>query len=191
MPPAGGPDPTNNAPLATLITSARKQRFPKSSIDNAIARGQGRSLRGAPLESITLETMLPGGVAAIIECETDSRIKTMTDIRTMIKKVEGGGAAPTLHLFDKKGRVVLGNEGGLGEEEVMDLAIEAGAEDVEFGQGEEVEVWCEPRETSKVGKGMGGKGLRFERAEIVWVAREETKVEGPEDAEVLDRLIGM
>ena len=126
----------------------------------------------------------------IIECQTDSKAKTLADVRSIIHKAEGT-ATPTQHLFEKKGRVLFENPEGLTEEDILESAIEAGAEDVEVKDDQEIEMWCEPRDTSRISKGMLDTGLKCRTAEIVWVAREDMKVPAPEDGEALEKVIGM
>ena len=201
----GGPDPKLNPALANLLASAKKSGFPKQLIEAAIARGQGVSPTGGALENITIEALLPSGsstVAAIIECQTDSARRTLFEVRTLVKK-HGGTVGPTSHLFEKKGRVsfeIPGGKDGLGEEDIFDKAVEAGAEDVKFTEAEtqegegkwlrKFEVICEPRETNGVADGIETScKIKRQDEEIVWLPKEETKVEG-QAGDGLDTFIG-
>ncbi|KAL8787973.1 MAG: hypothetical protein Q9195_007517 [Heterodermia aff. obscurata] len=172
-----GPDPTSNPRLAPLITAAKKSGLPKSSIDGAIARAAGKSLSGAALEHLTIEAMLPPSVAAIIECQTDNRLRTLADIRFLVKEF-GGTVTPTEHLFERMGRVVVHCEVGMSAEDMFDVAIEAGATDVEEGDVGEFVLTTEPQETAAVAERMGKvDGLRVLSSEIVWAPKEEWRVE--------------
>ncbi|TKA71829.1 hypothetical protein B0A49_06172, partial [Cryomyces minteri] len=99
-----GPDPNINPRLAHAIATAKKSGFAKASIEAAIARGQGVSASGAKLESLTIEAILPPSVAVVIDCETDNKLRTLADVRLLIKHYEGN-VTPTNYLFAKKGRI--------------------------------------------------------------------------------------
>lgn len=167
--------------------------FPAHSIQAAISRGQGVTASGAALEGLTVEAIVPLGqnqVAVIVECQTDSKARTLSELRMAVKD-EGGSVSGVGHLFEKRGRIVLsigGLESGMGEEEVFDMCVEAGATDVRFhpvdsaGMGErfEAEVFTEPNETSAVAKQVGEMGsqrLSVEKVEVIWDAKEELQVD--------------
>lgn len=176
--------------------------FPAHSIQAAIARGQGVTASGAALEGLTVEAIVPLGqnqVAVIVECQTDSKARTLSEVRMAVKD-EGGSVSAVGHLFEKKGRIVL-SIGGLGSEieegEVFDMCVEAGATDVKFhpfdlvGMGErlEAEVFTEPTETSAVAKQVGEIGsqrLSVEKVEVIWDAKEESQVDVGDAAGELD-----
>lgn len=188
--PAGGPDPQVNPRLAALIAAANKAGFPKVSVENAIARGQGVSLSGAALEAVTIEAMLPPSVALIIECQTDSRLRTLGDIRVMIKDA-GGTVTPTNHLFEKKGKIVLKNSRELKEEDLFDQAIEAGATDIRMGDDGNIEVFTEANQTMAVAKDLSGAlDLEVQSSDVVWDPKEDTMVD-MENADILNNFIGM
>ena len=171
-----GPDPTLNSRLAEVIALAKKESFPKDRIEAAIARGQGKSVNGAALESVTVEAVLPGNVAAIIECETDNRLRTLTAVRLAVKTADGR-EGPSSYLFSKRGKLVFEPKDGVGEEEVLDAALEAGATDVEEDDGAIV-VYTEPVDTKSVGEAVtSALSLDVKSSEIIWSANEDTKVD--------------
>lgn len=171
-----GPDPSLNSRLAEVITKAKKEGFAKASIESAIARGQGKSTSGANLEYVTIEGILPNNVAVIVECETDSRLRTLATMRLVMKEA-GGSTTPAAYLFEKRGRIVFEKQGGVGVEEALDAALEAGALDVEEGEEGEVVVFTEPGDTKAVGEAMrAALGLEITTSEIVWSPNEDTKV---------------
>ncbi|KAI4791138.1 YebC-like protein, partial [Aureobasidium sp. EXF-8845] len=130
-----GGDPNFNPRLADLIVKANRAGFAKASIEAAVARGQGKSVNGAALETVTIEAMLPNNVGVVIDCETDSRLRTLADLRVIVKQ-HGGNATPTGYLFTKKGRIIFANKDGVGVDDVFEPALEAGALDVdEDGEG--------------------------------------------------------
>ena len=171
-----GPDPQLNSRLADIVTKAKKLGFPKASIDNAIARGQGVSPSGATLDTVTIEAMLPSSVAVIVECQTDSKLRTLADIRQILKD-NGGIATPTSHLFERKGKVVLEKTSSAGETEVFDRAVEAGAVDVDHDEEGNIVITTEPNETSAVGNALAQSlGNKVRSSEVIWKPKEEVMV---------------
>lgn len=171
-----GPDPAANPRLTDLITKAKREGFAKQSIEAAIARGQGKSSSGESLEGLSVEAMMPGNVGVIVEAETSSRLRTLATIKLAIKEA-GGVATPTQYLFQKRGRVVFEAKEGVGVDEVLEAAIEAGAEDVDEGEGGSVVVTTQPEDTKAVGDAVSrALELQIGRSEIAWVPNEETMV---------------
>ncbi|CAK4034382.1 related to yfcA [Lecanosticta acicola] len=174
-----GPDPNMNPRLADLITKAKREGFAKASIEAAIARGQGRSSTGASLEGVTVEGILPGNVAVIVECETDNKPRTLADVRLAIKD-NGGSSTPTSYLFAKKGRIVFEKKEGVGSDEVLEPALEAGAIDVTEDEDGRVVVWTELGDTRAVGDAVSkALDLQVSSSEFIWDPNEDTKVEVP------------
>ncbi|KAK1971193.1 YebC-like protein [Colletotrichum sublineola] len=183
---------TDNPQLATAVANAKKDGVPKNVIESAIARGQGRTASGASLEALTLEAILPPGVALIIEAETESKARSLQDLKVLIKKHKGAANTATF-FFTRLGRVVFeAKEGGPGIDDIMDDAIEAGAEDLEADDEGNLVVWTQPNMTNAVANGVGPKfGLKLLDSDIIWSANEDTKVklnEGPE-ASTLGELL--
>ena len=175
-----GPDPSLNTRLADLITKAKREGFAKTSIEAAVARGQGRSTSGATLESVTIEGILPGNVAVIVECETDNKLRTLADVRLVLKEA-GGSVTPSAYLFQKKGRIVFEAKEGVGVEEALEPALEAGAVDVEEGEEGRIVVFTEPGDTRAVGEALNKTlGLQIAASEILWEANEDTSIGVPD-----------
>ena len=184
-----GPDPQHNSRLATIVTAAKKQGFPKLSIENAIARGQGRSLTGAALESLTVEAMIPPSIAMIVECETDSKRRTLSDLKLAIKE-SSGTMTPTSHMFDRRGKIVFEGSVGVGEEEIFDQAVDAGALDVQIGEGGEVVVYAESSYTTAVADTFAASsGFKLKSLDIVWEPKEDMMVDVA-SPEALDGFLG-
>ena len=114
----------------------------KATMESAIAKGQGVSTSGAPLEPLTIEAMLPSSVAAVIECLTDMRARALQDVRYLVKKA-GGIATPTSYLFEKKGKVTFEGQPGLNPDDYLEQAIEAGATDVGAGEDGRLVIFTE------------------------------------------------
>ncbi|CAL8583189.1 hypothetical protein XPA_008822 [Xanthoria parietina] len=183
-----GGDPASNSELSTLVAQAKKSGFPKDLIERAIAKGEGLSLSGDPLQTITVEAMLPPSVSAIIECQTDNKKRTLEDLRLLLKGA-GGMITPTSHLFDRKGHIVLESKGELEEEQIMEHVIEAGALDMELGKDRRsLSVYTNPNETACIARSLSASlGLNMGSSEIIWVARPESVVD-MEEAEEEPRL---
>ncbi|KAF1967360.1 YebC-like protein [Bimuria novae-zelandiae CBS 107.79] len=182
-----GPDPNMNPRLALALTTAKKAQIPKATIEAAIARGQGLSTSGAALENVVLETMLPGSVAAVIECQTDNKLRTLADLRLMIK--ETGGTVSTVgYMFEKKGRIILQKKDGVGADEVLEPAIEAGAEDVQDLDDGRVVLYTDPSDTKTIGETVAkAMGMEIAESEIIYDPNEDTMVP-LDDAEVAAKL---
>lgn len=166
--------------------------FPKASIEAAIARGQGLSTSGVALEPVTLEAMLPPSIALIIDIETDNRKRTLPDLRLIIKN-HGGTVTPTGYLFTKRGRVVFEkDEKGLGTDEVLDDAIDAGAEDVQLDDDGNIVVWTEPSGVAVAAKKLGdGLDLKVKSVDLIWHPNRDTlaPIESKETMKTLEGLI--
>ena len=168
-----------NPRLADVVAKAKKIGFPKASIESAIARGQGVSPSGAALESLTVEAMVPPSVSVIVECQTDSKLRTLSDVRLAIKDA-GGTVTPTNHMFERIGRIVLRNPRDLDETEIFDRAIEAGAIDVETQEDGAVVVSTDSSETTAVADALRrSTDLEVESVDIVWDPKEDMMVDVP------------
>lgn len=144
-------------------------------MDAAIARGQGVSSTGAALENLTLEAIMPPSIALVVEVETDNRLRALADLRFVIK-TNGGTVTPTSYLFKKRGIVVFEkDERGLGVDEVLDEAIEAGAEDVEMDDDGNLILWTDPSGTTGAADAMKKSlDLKVQSSEIIWAPNDET-----------------
>ncbi|KAL8933714.1 MAG: hypothetical protein Q9211_005631 [Gyalolechia sp. 1 TL-2023] len=171
----------DNAELSTLVAQAKKAGLPKEIIERAIAKGRGVSLSGLALETVTLEVMLPPSVSAIIECQTDNKNRTLSDLRLLVKNM-GGTVTPTSHAFERRGRIILESEGQIEEEKVMDHVLELGALDMEVEEHQSsVSVYTEPSQTASIARSLAGSlGLKIRSYEIVWVPRPESRVQKDE-----------
>src|SRR4051812_39512229 len=110
-------------------------------MEAAVARGQGKSSTGAILDNLMLEVIMPPSVAMIIDVETDNRARSLMDLRLLIKN-HGGTVTPTSYLFKKKGRLAFEADARkLSADDILDEAIEAGAEDVESDEDGSLIIW--------------------------------------------------
>lgn len=186
-----GPDPKFNPRLTLALSNAKRASIPKTVIEAAIARGQGLSVTGQALESVTIEAMLPGSVAAVVECQTDQKARVLQDVRYLIKN-GGGTVTPTTFLFEKKGRVVMEKKDGLHADDFLDQAIEAGAVDLNTDDKGRLVVFTDPSETKAVGEAFAKlSGLTIEELEIFWDPNKDTLVEVQDEstAKALEDLL--
>jgi len=127
----GGGDPGGNPRLKAAIGAARAQSMPSDNIDRAIKRGTGELDPGATLEEMTYEGYAPGGVAVMIEVATDNKNRTAQDLRLIFSKNHGNLASSgsVAYLFKRKGQITIPRE-SVGEDRLLELALNAGADDV-------------------------------------------------------------
>ncbi|KAJ6092254.1 hypothetical protein N7467_004223 [Penicillium canescens] len=179
-----GPDPKYNPRLTLALSNAKRASIPKIIIEAAILRGQGLSVSGQALENVTIEAMLPGSVAAVVECQTDQKARVLQDVRYMIKD-NGGIVTPTTYLFEKKGRVAMEKKDGTNPDDYLDQAIEAGAADITTDDKGRLVVFTDPSETKSVGETFAKlSGLSIEELEIFWDPNRDTMVEVQDEEQV-------
>jgi transcriptional/translational regulatory protein YebC/TACO1 len=178
-----GPDPNSNPRLAQAIANAKKGGMPKSTIDAAVARGQGLSSSGATLENVIFEAVFPPGIGVVIDFQTDSKARTMMEIRHLIK-IHQGSNTPTGYLFERRGRILLPKNGSMTEEQILEASLEAGALDI-GESSDNIAVYTEAVDTKAVAKALADKlGADIKEAEIVWDPNEDTKVSVDSDDEL-------
>ncbi|KAF1844911.1 YebC-like protein [Cucurbitaria berberidis CBS 394.84] len=171
-----GPNPDLNPRLALAIATAKKSAVPKTSIEAAVARGQGLSASGAALESLVLEAILPPSVATIIECQTDNKLRALAELRLLVKEA-GGNVSPVGYMFEKKGRIIFRLKENMGVDEVLEPALEAGVLDVIEDEEGRVVLFTEPAQTSTTAEALAKElGMEIEESEIVYDPNEDTKV---------------
>ncbi|GAB7353425.1 hypothetical protein MBLNU459_g3896t1 [Dothideomycetes sp. NU459] len=181
-----GADLNANPRLVDLIQDAKSAGFPKANIEAAIARGQGRSLSGASLEAVTVEAILPQNVAVVIDCETDNKLRTLQDVRLIVKS-SGGNITPTSYLFTRKGRTVFAKKDDVGVDDVFDPALEAGALDVIEDAEGRVVVFTEPNETKATGETLSASlQLDIASSDIIWDPNHDTRVPLDDESAVHD-----
>lgn len=183
----GGADPAGNLRLKLALQKARENNIPKENIQRAIQKGIG-TLEGSAYEELTYEGYGPGGVAVLLEIMTDNRNRTAADIRHIFSKHGGnlGEAGCVSWMFSKKGLITLDKQVGT-EEELMLLALEAGAEDFK-GDEEEYEIITAPEDLEKVLNALQKQQIPVVRAEVTMLPQSYVHLEG-EDAGKMMRLI--
>ncbi len=166
----GGSDPDGNPRLRSAIASAKAENMPKDNVERAIKKGAGE-LEGEIYEEILYEGYGPGGVAVLVECMTDNRNRTVADVRSFFSKSGGnlGESGCVSWMFDKKGSILIEKD-KVDEEKLMDLALEAGAEDV-VDEDDIFQVLTEPDDFNAVRESLEADGLEFIEAKISMVPK--------------------
>ena len=185
----GGPDPTQNPRLGRAIEKARAANMPKDNIDRAIKKAAGEK-DGAEYLELVYEGYGPGGVALMICCLTDNRNRTAPDIKFLLEKRGGnlGAQGSVSFLFDMRSVFVVDCD-DKEEEELMDEALEAGAEDVVLDDGVAT-FYGDATEFIELKTGLEAAGYaEFISAEISYVPQTRMALESPEDAKKIQRII--
>ena len=185
----GGGDPDGNPRLRSAIATARSENMPKDNIIRAIKKGTGE-LEGEVYDEILYEGYGPGGVAVLVECMTDNRNRTVADVRHFFAKSNGnlGESGCVAWMFDKKGMLLV-DKTTTSEEELMDLAIEAGAEDV-VEEEEHFQVLTAPEDFDEVRESLEKAGVTFVEASITMIPQNIVEVTEEKPAKALLKLLG-
>jgi len=173
----GGGDPDSNFRLVLAIEKARAGNMPKDNIERAIKKGLGSGEGAANYEEVTYEGYGPGGVAVLVEIMTDNKNRTVAEIRHILSKHGGnlGENGCVAWIFNKKGSIVIDKK-NIDEDALMELALEAGAEDV-TSEGNEFEVITDPSSFEKVKKAIDAKGIKHLEARIGMIPSNTVKLE--------------
>lgn len=184
----GGGEPESNSRLRLALIKARAGNVPKDTIQNAILKGTGQ-LEGVSYEDVRYEGYGVGGAALIIDCTTDNRVRTVADVRHILSKNGGNlGTEGSVSFQFKHVGVFLFAPGVVTEDQAMEVALEAGADDVVADEDGSIEITCAPEAFDAVSKAFEAHGMKPEVAEITWKALNETHLEGDE-AVRMQRLI--
>ena len=184
----GGADPTGNMKLKLALSKAKANNIPKDNIQRAIQKGAG-ALEGQSFEEITYEGYGPAGVAMMVSCLTDNRNRTAADVRHVFSKYGGnlGATGCVGYMFQQKGVFAVSKETGIEEDDLMMIALEAGAEDIK-NEEEGFEIVTTPDAFDDVEKALADAGIEVEMAEITMIP--DTMAElSAEDAERVQKML--
>jgi len=185
----GSPDPTVNSRLKDVIAKCKSNNMPNDTIMRSIkkASGEGASTN---YEENVYEGYGPNGVAVIVETLTDNKNRTASDMRHYFDKFGGnlGTSGCVMFMFDKKGIILIENDGSLDEEKVMMDALEAGADDVEANE-DGFEITTDPNDVSTVSEALEGMGYAIAQAEAQFVPQTETALSDEHDILMMNKLI--
>jgi len=185
---AGGGDPSQNLTLRYAIDKAKGANMPKDTIEKAIKKGTG-DLEGVTYEEVLYEGYAPGGIAIMVDGLTDNRNRTGPEIKKTFEKRGGSlGASGCVNwMFDKKGVFIVKTD-GVGEDELMDIILEAGAEDME-NHGEVYEITCESAAFEAIKGALQEKEIVTESAEVSMVPQNSIEISDVEMARKILNLI--
>jgi YebC/PmpR family DNA-binding regulatory protein len=184
----GGGDPESNPTLRTMFQKARSASVPMDTIDKAIKRGTGE-LDGVRYEPITYEGYAPCGVAVLVECLSDNRNRTGADVRSMFSKNGGSIAEPgaVSWQFERKGVIILPRKVA-SEDEVMEAALEAGAEDI-VDQGDTWQLTTAPSDLQAVRTALEEAGIEIDSSDLTMLPTSTVELASETDARKVLRLL--
>ena len=166
----GGGDPDINFSLRLAVDKARSANMPKDNIVRAIKRGTGE-LKGTDLVEMMYEGYAPNGVALLVQVLTDNKNRAVAEIRRILTRQGGtlADAGAVAWQFDRKGYIAIMPD-GVDEDNIFEIAVEAGAEDVVFGD-DMIEVYAEPENFQAVRQALENAHVRFEMAELSMIPK--------------------
>ena len=185
---AGGGDPNANFSLKVAIDRAKEGNVPADNIERAIKRGSG-NLEGVTYDDVTYEGYGPGGVAVMVETSTDNRNRTAPEMRTIFMRIGGaiGEVGCVAWNFERRGVITVTGQ-GIDEDELLNAAIEAGADDMD-NSGEGFEIITEPSVLSGVAKALKDAGYVVSNAEVSMEPKTTIQVKSKEEAEKMLNMI--
>ena len=185
----GGGNIDDNPGLRVVVEKAKASQMPRDTMDRAIARGAG-GREGGNLETLTYEGYGPGGVAILVEAMTDNRNRTVSEVRHVFARAGGnlGTFGSVSYMFDKRGLISLA--AGADEDEVMEIAINVGALDVNVDDFGNVEVVTAPEDCMQIRDTLAGQGIEPISSEVLMVPQNYSDM-NVEMAEKVMRLLDL
>ena len=183
----GGGDPSGNPRLRAAILAAKAENMPKDNIERAIKKGTGE-LEGVNYEEVSYEAYGPGGVAVLISCLTDNKNRTVADLKHIFDRHGGNLGEPgsVAWVFVKKGLMVFDQEKAE-EEKLMEIALDAGAEDVRQS-GSQFEVVTDPSDFESVKKAFEDAKIPYTLSEITMIPQNTIRLEGKKAEQMLNLM---
>ena len=187
----GGANPESNGKLRDIIAKAKANNMPNDNIQRSIKKASGE-LSNVIYEQITYEGYAPGGVAIIVDCISDNRNRTASDVRHCFAKYGGnmGTTGSVGFMFDEKGVLVVDRQPGSDEDEMMMIALEAGADDVKVDEDAYV-IYTAPNSFSVVREELEKQGLTFISAEVDKIPQNTVSVTDPDAVENLRKMLDL
>jgi YebC/PmpR family DNA-binding regulatory protein len=185
----GGGDLSANATLRAMVDKARDASVPLDTIERAIKRGTGE-LEGVTYESVTYEGYATSGVAVIVECLTDNRNRTTSEVKNVFTRNGGSLAEPgaVAWQFHRKGMIIIDKTSGVDEDELMLAALEVGAEDV-ADQGDTFDITTAPTDFTSVRDALSEAGIAMASADLTMVATTAVPLATEADARKVLRVL--
>jgi YebC/PmpR family DNA-binding regulatory protein len=180
----GGGDTNGNARLRKAVSDAKAANMPNDTIERAIRRGTGEE-EGVTYDEITYEGYGPGGVAVMVEATTDNRNRTVSELRHLFSKNGGnlGESGSVAWIFHKKGSIVI-EAGAKSEDEMMEIALEAGADDIQAEDGI-FQIYTSPESFHAVLEAIKAKGIDPASASVALIPQNFVKLEGTQATHML------
>ena len=187
----GGANPESNGKLRDIIAKAKANNMPNDNIQRSIKKASGE-LSNVVYEEITYEGYAPGGVAVIVDCISDNRNRTASDVRHCFAKYGGnlGTTGSVGFMFDERGVLVVEREPGSDEDEMMMIALDAGAEDVK-AQDDVFEIYTAPNDFSTVREALEKQGLTFLSADVQKIPQNTVEVTDPDTIQKIQKMLDL
>ena len=184
----GGPDPNTNSKLYDVISKAKQNNMPNENIQRSIKKAAGGE-DGGNYESVTYEGYGAHGVALVVGCLTDNRNRTAADVRHLFDKFGGslGTTGSVTYMFDYRGVILINAGGKATEENVMMVALDAGADDV-ISDEDCFEVVCKPEMLHTVGKTFEEEGFEITSSEVAYVPQNMIELD-KDSATTISKLV--
>jgi len=180
----GGGDPEINFSLRLAVDKAKSANMPKDNIERAIKRGTGE-LKGEDLEEVVYEGYGPNGVAFLVQVLTDNKNRTVADVRRVLTRQGGtlAEAGAVAWQFERKGYIAIAPD-GTDEDTIFEIAVEAGAEDIVFGD-DLIEVYADLEYFQAVRQALEDAGIQFETAELAMIPKTTMQLEEKQTLQVM------
>ncbi|MGN0370623.1 MAG: YebC/PmpR family DNA-binding transcriptional regulator [Butyrivibrio sp.] len=189
----GGADPNNNSKLRDVIAKAKSNNMPNDTIERSIKKAAGDA-NAANFTAITYEGYGPNGTAIIVEALTDNKNRTASNVRNAFTKGSGNVGTPgcVSFMFDKKGQILISKEDcTMDADELMMLALDAGAEDFNDEDEEEFEILTDPDSCGAVREALEAQGLKFLQAEVTMIPQTWVELTDETDIKQMNRILDM
>ena len=187
----GGANPESNGKLRDIIAKAKANNMPNDNIQRSIKKASGE-LSNVVYEEITYEGYAPGGVAVIVDTISDNRNRTASDVRHCFAKYGGnlGTTGSVGFMFDERGVLVVEREPGSDEDEMMMIAVDAGAEDVKVEE-DVFEILTAPADFSTVRENLEKQGFSFLSAEVQKIPQNTVEVTDPDTIQKIQKMLDL
>ncbi|WP_443654905.1 YebC/PmpR family DNA-binding transcriptional regulator [Eshraghiella crossota] len=189
----GGPDPNNNSKLRDVIAKAKSNNMPNDTIDRSIKKAAGDA-NAANFTAITYEGYGPNGTAIIVETLTDNKNRTASNVRNAFTKGGGNVGTPgcVSFMFDTKGQILINKEEcSMDSDELMMLALDAGADDFNDEDEDAFEILTNPDDCGTVREALEKAGLKLEQAEVTMIPQTWVELTDPADVKQMNRILDL
>ena len=187
----GGPDPASNFRLRFAIEKAKTNLMPQNNIQRAIEKGAKLDSASSHIEDVIYEGYGPGGAAILVLCTTDNRNRSVADLRSYFSKYHGKLAenGAVSWMFIKRGEIKIPRSSFNEQDQIYELAIEAGAEDIDFSDNEFAIIITKPEELEKVQKNVLAKNIKPTETQLSYHPKEHIEISDSDYAKNLVKLL--